>query len=836
MKPWNAESPLLYTAIIRLRNEKMEEEELVGQRFGFRRVEVKEGVLQLNGKAITLKGVVYGIEHTEGHASRERMRKDVLSMKRNNINAVRTAHYSPMDPYFYELCDRYGLYVVADANLMPLSEYRRAVATEQENIPLFQQRVEHLYGKYKNHTSIIAWSLGNTSDNGVCMTAAYKWLKGLDKTRPVIFSGAGHSEVTDIIAPMYPSLQSLGQLLSKQGARPFVMLASVKTDHFADIEGLWNLVEERRQLQGGFVDAWPLPSVVLSDLKHLYSPFGVRLSKMAADEGEFIVTNYNDFSDFSRYSLEYNIYTNLRTSVVAGDLPVAVAGGGSDKVSMLIPQLDLQPGEEVFIQFTIKERGGSNRGAEVGTVVFALPQKKQGRRMLHNNGAPLPMDMSMSMDSILRYELFFMGHEDWTAQTEERLLRHPDVRTFCVDNMVRYTSPDGKVMCDVRSTCTFFSTGDIVIDYVMAPTDRIPGDALRPVVRLWPNGDSITWFGLDREVCLKDRNAAVVGTYGALCNRLSRRQVRWCAVHGDGSGLFMQLVGPPFSIVVDNRKIELVPEGGTALRLYVRPYAQERPDAFAGQDFPQMMTGMLEPPVITASEARFFKPIIVSLTSSTKGEIRYTLDGTEPTATSPLYEGPFELTTTTVVKARVFAKDMPPSFTTTRKFSYDYIVNTTFSRKPNTPYNAGADSALFDGERGSVDNLSRHWIGFSGAAVTTTVELARPIDIEYVVLRYAHSPATWAFAPRRVTLEFSSDGQQYGDTMSVTIPFDPADQEVSQTQLVELRVPVVRAEVGFVRIVPETIGQIPSWHRAKGLKPWMMMDEIEVVEHMGDEK
>ena len=832
--PWNAESPSLYTAIVRLRNEKMEEEELVGQRFGFRRVEVKDGELRLNGKAITLKGVTYGIEHTEGHASRERMRRDVLAMKQNNINAVRTSRFSPMEPYFYELCDRYGLYVVADANLMPLSEHHRAVATEQEYIPLFQQRVEHLYGKFKNYTSIIAWSLGNTSDNGVCMSAAYKWLKGLDKTRPVIFAGAGHAESTDIIAPSHPSRQALGQALSKQGGRPFVMLASVRTDDFADLEGLWTLCEERHQLQGGFVDAWPLPQAMLSDLKHLYSPFSVRLSKMTPDEGEFIVTNHNDFSDFSRYALEYNIYTNLRPSVVAGDLPVAIAGGGSEKVGMLIPQLDLQPGEEVFIRFTLSNRHVGKQRAEVGTVVFALPQKAGPRRMLVNNGAPLPA--GLEEDVSLRRELFFMGHEDWTAETVDRMVRRPDTRTLCVDNMIRYTAPDGSVMCDVRSTYTRFSTGDETVDYTMAPTDRIPGSTLRPAVRLWANGDSVTWFGLDREVCLTGRNAAVVGIYDALQDRFTRRQVRWCAVHGNGGGIFMQLLGSPFTMNADKEKIDLVPAAGNTFRLYLRSYSQEEPAAFAGQDFPRMMAGMLEPPVITASEARFFKPLTVSLTAPVKGEIRYTLDGSEPTAVSPLYNGPFELTATTVVKARLFAKDMPPSFTATRKFSYDYIVKTTFSRKPNTPYNVGADSILFDGERGTVDDLSRHWLGFSGAAVTTTVELAKPIDVDYVVLRYAHSPATWAFAPRRITLEFSADGQQYGDTLSVAVPFDPADQEANQPQLVELHVPVHRTGVGFIRVVPETLGQIPAWHRAKGLKPWMMMDEIEVGERVTEKE
>jgi len=99
--PWSAESPSLYTAVVRLRDEKMNVEEVVGSRFGFRTVAIDGAQLLVNGKPVVLKGVTYGLNHTEGYASRERMRQDVVTMKRNNINAVRTARFSPMDPFFY---------------------------------------------------------------------------------------------------------------------------------------------------------------------------------------------------------------------------------------------------------------------------------------------------------------------------------------------------------------------------------------------------------------------------------------------------------------------------------------------------------------------------------------------------------------------------------------------------------------------------------------------------------------------------------------------------------------------------------------------------------------
>lgn len=829
VQPWSAEDPKLYTAVVRLRNEKMEEEETVGARFGFRRVEVKNGALHLNGKAITLRGVTYGMEHTEGEASRLRMQHDVETMKQNNINAVRTSRFSPMDPYFYELCDRYGLYVVCDANLLPLSEERQAVATDQEYIPLFEHRVENLYGKYKNYTSIIAWSLGNTNDNGVCMTAAYKRLKANEKNRPVIFSGADYGESTDIIAPMLPEQVTLRQALKKQGDRPCVMLASVDREHFADLEPLWQLVIDNRQLQGGFVDAWPLSPVMLVELKHLYRPFDVRLDRITPDDGEFVVYNRNTFASFGRYTLDYNIFTNLHSSITGGELPVVPPCGGSDKVSMRIPPVNLQAGEELFVRFTLKPTGQSS-SSSLGAVEFPLPQQSRSRRMyVADDQTPPSVDDTM----LYRCQLIFVGHEDWVANLADRQERHPDPHTLCIDNMVRYTAPDGNTMCDVRYTYTLFGSSDVVIDYTLAPTDPSIKNTLQPLFLVWHNGDSLTWFGLDRQVCFPGYNSGLVGTYSQPLGTINRQQVRWCAVHKGGEGLFLEVIGKQCSIVVDNRHAALLPPSATSYRLHMKRYRDTDPAGFYATDFPTMTVGMLQPPVISAAEPRFSQPLTITITtldSPSNTEIRYTLDGSEPTEASLRYISPITITATTVVRARAFAKDMPPSFVSTRRFNYDYIIRTTFSRKPSTPYNIGADTLLFDGYKGTVDELNRGWLGFAGEPVVTTVQLAKPIDIQSITLRYAHAPATWAFAPNQVKLAFSTDGVSFTDTVSVAIPFNPADEDQVDPRVVEIQVPVNKQGIGFVNIIPQTIGTIPVWHRAKGLKPWLLMDEIEVNE------
>lgn len=849
VEPWSAESPSLYTVVVRLRNEKMEEEETVGARVGFRRVEIKDGQLLVNNKPVTIKGVNYGIEHTEGYASREQMRRDVMAMKRNNINAVRTARFSPMDAFFYELCDRFGLYVVADANLMPASSQNQAVATDQSYSPLFERRVENLYGKYKNYTSIIAWCLGDTRDNGVCMAAAYRRLKALEKLRPVLFPGADFSEVTDIVAPALPSVNIMRQALSKSGERPFLMMPAVNTTNFADLGDLWDIVSSQRQLQGGFVASWPLGGVMLAELKQLYSPFSMSLSKVTPDEAEFVVHNNNDFTSFSAYALEYTIYTNLRSNVVAGDLPVAMGGGESDKVSMRIPELDLQAGEELFIRFDVNRRrnrklewlGSTPADLAVGSVVFSLPARSAKRSQLDTKGAAV--DSAVLSDSTIAAPvLAFEGHDDWRVNTLAVARRQPDSHTLCVDAMLQYTSPTGTPMCDVRLSYTVYGTGDLVADYKIAPTDRMRG-ALTPVFTVIPSladTDTLRWFGDGRETLFRNSNA-VVGVYEKPVSTVSgsRRDIRWCAV-GRADGLFCQLVDTLCAFSVEDGALRVKSLRPTRhVRLRVGPYnADRQPEDCYAVECPAVVSGILEPPTISASAARFSQPLTVTL--STKADkqtiIRYTLDGSEPTEASPLYTAPLTITATTVVKARAFVKDMPPSFTATRKFNYDHIVRTTFSRKANTPYNVGTDTILYDGERSTVEDLSRGWIGFSGMAPVITVELAKTVDIDYLVLRFAHCPAVWAFAPNEVMLAFSADGSQWEDTVHYTLPFDPAAQVNSADQLVELHIPVGRTAVGYIKVEPLTIGKIPAWHRAKGLKPWLMMDEIEISENITEVK
>ena len=870
VQPWSAESPSLYTAVVRLRNENMEVEEVIGTNFGFRRVEVAEGTLRVNGKPVTLRGVTYGTEHTEGESSRQQMERDLKAMKMAGINAVRTTRFSPMDPWFYSMCDRYGLYVTVDANLTPASSGRRVVATEQDMIPLFEQRVEHLYGSLRNHPSIIIWSLGNTRDNGVCMTAAYKRMKLLDKSRPVMFSGAQSGDNTDIVAPTFPTESDLLKLASA-GGRPVVMARSTDAPRFAALGPLWRAVERNYSLQGGFLDAWPLSSEMLYDLRNLYSPFTISMVRLGGGEGEFRLTNNSDFADFSRFRLEYTIYTNLRPNIISGELPLVVKAGESGKVGMRIPQLDLQPGEEPFIKFDISQRAeGRQKAVPVSHTVFPLPMRKAAAERYRGGGEPLAVSEDSTGVLDIRFgnynvrfdkrlylydasrtsrlaapEPVFEGVRDCVPNVLASAYRVVDSATVCIDAMVRYNQKDGRTLCDVRETYAVRSTGDITIDYtfVAPPSSRQP---VEPAILAlnWQDHQAMRWYGHAHDMLIADGRWRDIEINTLATSELGyaeeRHATRWVTLFdtADGTAVMARLADTAFTLRQHPAGLALVPTsaaGRNTIRLVLKT-VDGLVDSVAGlcristTIYPKVNTGIPEPPEIKASAVRFAKPLTVSITAPVAGEIRYTTDGSDPTAESLLYTKPFVIDATTVVKARMFVRDAPPSFVASRKFNYDYIARTSFSRKPNTPYNVGTDTILFDGERGDINSLSRGWLGFSGGDVVTTVELAKTLDVESIVLRYAHNPAVWAFAPQAVTVAFSADGSDYSDTVTVHPTFAPDAQAESQPRVVELNVPVDRKGVTSVKIIAHTIGTIPQWHRGKGLNPWVLMDELEVNE------
>ncbi len=282
---WSAELPVLYTLVLSLKDNKGNIQESRSCKVGFRDIRIQDGVFLVNGKPVKLYGVNRH-EHSETGGktvTRDDMLKDVLLMKQQNLNAVRTCHY-PNDPYFYELCDKYGLFVMDEANIE--THHASGYLTNQPQWHFaYADRVIRMVERDKNHPCIFSWSLGNESGTGPNHAAAAGWVKDFDPTRPIHYEGAqgdpNHKDYkaygspeyrknpylanpddtwyVDMVSRMYPTIDQLkGLSESPYIKRPIVMCeyAHSMGNSTGNLMEYWNVIHSKKNLMGGFIWDW----------------------------------------------------------------------------------------------------------------------------------------------------------------------------------------------------------------------------------------------------------------------------------------------------------------------------------------------------------------------------------------------------------------------------------------------------------------------------------------------------------------------------------------------------------------------------------------------------
>lgn len=260
---WSAENPALYTLLISQLDETGAVREVIPWRVGFRTSEIKDGKLMVNGKPILLKGVNrHEINPETGYVvSREDMIEDILLMKQNNINAVRTSHY-PNDPQWYALCDEYGLYVVDEANIEShgMGYGEKSLAKDPAWGPAHMDRTVRMVERDKNHASVIIWSLGNEAGNGVNTEATYDWIKQRDASRPVQYEQAYYKgRNTDIVCPMYARPWRVAEYASQGHDRPIILCeySHAMGNSSGNMQAYWDVIyDETNNAQGGFIWDW----------------------------------------------------------------------------------------------------------------------------------------------------------------------------------------------------------------------------------------------------------------------------------------------------------------------------------------------------------------------------------------------------------------------------------------------------------------------------------------------------------------------------------------------------------------------------------------------------
>ena len=303
VRKWSAETPNLYTLVVSpIQNGGMYlPYEIVQVKVGFRKVEIKNKQFLVNGQPVLLKGADrHEMDPDEGYnVSEQRMIQDIMMMKRMNINAVRTCHY-PDDPRWYDLCDKYGLYVVAEANQESHGfQYGDdAAAKKPEFAKQIMERNQHNVSMFYNHPSIVTWSMGNETVMGDNFLQAYKWIKSQDKTRPVQYEQARRGEGTDIFCPMYYPVSAC-EKYAKDPNSPMPLIQCEYNHTMGNSGGnlsdYWNLIRKYPILQGGF--DWDFVDQALH--RNIVKPMSILPYKMNNEELRKIEYCYG--GDYNKY-------------------------------------------------------------------------------------------------------------------------------------------------------------------------------------------------------------------------------------------------------------------------------------------------------------------------------------------------------------------------------------------------------------------------------------------------------------------------------------------------------------------------------------------------------
>jgi beta-galactosidase len=403
VKPWSAESPNLYLMTLCLADKNDEPIETLNTYIGFRTSEIKDGKLLINGKYVLIKGVNRH-EHDPytGHViSREAMEQDIAMMKRMNINTVRTCHY-PDDPYWYELCDRYGLYVWDEANCESHAQGygERSLAKDEQFKGMVWSRNRNMLERDKNHPSVIMWSMGNECGNGVNFEYTYDWMKNRDHSRPVTYERAIYDRNTDVIGLMYSSTNYLKRFVNEgldSLHRPFIIVeyCHAMGNSMGGLQDYWNVIEANEQLQGGCIwdwvdqsfivhddqkdvdwlavggdfghaygvgddDAFCANGVVSSDrrphhhaaeVKKVYQP--IKFTAKDLTWGKFEAKNWLSFTNASAFDCEYEIFSAEKV-LQRGKLDLSIEPFGTQEINIERLRIYGNSGEEFFIRFSVK--------------------------------------------------------------------------------------------------------------------------------------------------------------------------------------------------------------------------------------------------------------------------------------------------------------------------------------------------------------------------------------------------------------------------------------------------------------------------------------------------
>ncbi len=456
---WSAEAPNLSRLVLTLRDVGGSVIETVSCNLGFREVEITDGQLLVNGVAVLLKGTNRH-EHDPDTAhvmSTERMVQDILLMKQHNINAVRTSHY-PDVPEWYDLCDRYGLYVIDEANIESHGigyDADKTLGNKPEWELAHMDRTVSMLERDKNHPSIIIWSLGNEAGDGVNFTATSSWVRERDPSRPVHYERAELGPNTDIYCPMYERIPQIVEYAETYDDRPLILCeySHAMGNSNGNLLDYWKAILAHKRLQGGFIWDWVdqglrqpvpgrpgefyfafggdfeppgvyhddnflmnglvsadrVPHPGLLEVKKAYEYITVKPGDLAA--GEIEITNGYAFIGLGGFEGHWEVWGDDEV-IASGSLPpLDLSAAESRNITLPIPEIEPGPGVDYWLDVTFRladDTSWASQGHEVAWAQFPLAMTAEEPNLVAE-GLP-PLEVKDDGDRIT------VSGEDFVAQ------------------------------------------------------------------------------------------------------------------------------------------------------------------------------------------------------------------------------------------------------------------------------------------------------------------------------------------------------------------------------------------------------------------------------------
>jgi beta-galactosidase len=487
IKKWSAEKPNLYSLVISLKDNQGKILESISAKIGFRKVEIINSQLLVNGVAIRIKGTnMHEHDELNGHViSEDMVLKDIRVMKSNNINAVRTSHY-PQQEFWYEMCDKYGLYLVDEADIESHGigyDKDVTIADKPEWAAAHLNRMQRMVERDKNHPAVIIWSMGNEAGDGHNFLNGYKWIKGRDVTRPVQYERAEKEtntteRHTDIVCPMYALIEQIEAYAKDPGSdRPLIMCeyAHAMGNSTGNLQDYWDVIEKYPKLQGAFVWDWVDQGLLktsesgekywtyggdygeegipsdgnfcingltwpdrkekpgLSEVKKVYQYVG--FTPVDLNTGMIRVKNKYDFTSLSEFNFDWEIVSD-GIVVQSGKVPTPDLKPKAE-MNILLPfkKINPVPGAEYFLNIRISRNDEWNYVPEDHIYASAqfklpveskmLPVKRNDISVLQTKSADRKLEVS-GVDMKIVFDLVNGRMESFVYKGKELIRKAPE--------------------------------------------------------------------------------------------------------------------------------------------------------------------------------------------------------------------------------------------------------------------------------------------------------------------------------------------------------------------------------------------------------------------------